>query len=161
MSGDRPLSKRRRRRRLWALVGVLVLAGALAGFVVLRTSGRLAPALQVTVTIRNTGSVPLRGLSLDQRGGSGHALVPVIGAGETLSVRLSDDEHVGLSGIDLVDDVTGRNYALPPASFTGSLHGTVDVRVSRSSDTSPLEGRARCSTDAPAGKQGWKTLATD
>jgi hypothetical protein len=138
-----------------------VLAGVLAGFIVLETSSCLSPALEVTVSIRNTGSAPLRGLSLDQRGGGGHALVPTVGAGKTVSVQLSNDEHVGISGVDLVDDITGRNYALPPSTFEGSLRGTIDVQASRTGESAPLEGRARCSTDAPGGRQGWTKLTPD
>ncbi len=161
MSAEGSSSRRRRRRRFQALTGALLLAAALAGFVALKASGCLVPALHVTVMVRNTGTVPLGGLSLDQRDGGGHALIPTVDAGKTVIVVVSDDEKVGVSGIDLVDDVTGRNYALPPASYEGSLHGTIDVEASRASAGAVLKGRARSSTDSGADPKGWEPLRED
>jgi hypothetical protein len=161
VSSDGPGRRRRRRRRLWALIGALLLAAALAGFIVLKASGCLAPALHVTVSVRNTGTVPLRGLSLDQRDGGGHALIPTVDAGKTVVVVVSNDEKVGVSGIDLVDDVTGRNYALPPTSYEGSLQGTIDVEASRASSDTGLRGCARSTTDSGADPKGWEPLHED
>jgi hypothetical protein len=159
VSAEGPSGRRRRRRRLWALVGALVLAGTLAGFITANVTGCTTPALHVSVTLRNTGTLPLSGLSLDQRDGGGHAVIPVAGPGTTVSVTLTNDEKVGASGIDLVDDVTGRNYALPPASYQGSLRGTIDVEASRPSAAAGLQGRARSRTDS--GAQGWRPLRED
>ena len=121
----------------------------------------LAPPLHVTVTVRNTGTLPLRALSLDQRDGGGHALIPTVDAGKTATVTLSNDEKVGVSGIDLVDDVMGRNYALPPASYKGSLRGTIDVGVSRASSDAGLRGSARSTTDSGSDPSGWQPLRPD
>jgi hypothetical protein len=161
VSSAGPISRRRRRRRLWLLLCGLLLAVALAGFVVLKASGCLVPALHVTVTVRNTGTVPLTGLRLDQRDGGGHALIPTVAAGDSVTVVVSNDEKVGVSGIDLVDDVTGLNYGLPPARYEGSLHGTIFVEVSKASADARLNGRARSSTGSGADPKGWEPLRED
>jgi hypothetical protein len=161
VASEGPSSRRRRRRRLWTLVGALLLAAVLAGFILLKASGCLTPALSVTVSVRNTGTVPLRGLSLDQRDGGGHALIPVVDVGKTVVVILRNDEKVGVSGIDLVDDVTGRNYALPPTTYEGTLRGSIDVEVGRRGREAALEGRARSSTDAGADPKTWEPLHED
>ena len=124
------LSRRRRRRRLGS-AAVLIVVAALASYLLLRAQGCFTPPLQVTVTIHNGGSTPLDSLSLDQVDGAGHTVVPGVAAGATVTVRVAADDKFRESRLDLVDDATGRNYALPPYHFKGSLHGTIGVDVSR------------------------------
>jgi hypothetical protein len=143
---------------MWALAGGLILAATLASFAVLELSGCLSPRLDVTVTVRNLGSRPLGGLSLDQEDGPGHALVPVVAPGSTVSVLLTSDDPFGESAIHLVDDVSGRDYALPPFYFENALRGTIDVEVERSAPGAGITGRARCSTSYPGGVQAWGGL---
>lgn len=71
------------------------------------------------------------------------------------------DDRFRESRLDLVDDATGRNYGLPPAGFDGSLHGTVEVEVSRAGPGAGLEGRARSHTDSGADPRGWQLLRLD
>jgi hypothetical protein len=155
------LSRRRRRRRLWVLMAVLVMLAALASYMVLRAQGCFTPRLDVTVTVHNVGAASLGGLSIDQVDGAGHAIVPDIAAGATVTVRLSADDRFRASRLDLVDDATGRNYGLPPDSFDGSLHGTIEVEVSRAGPGAGLEGRARSHTDSGADPRGWQQLRPD
>ncbi len=155
------MSRRRRRRRLWVLIAVLVLLAALAAHLVLRAQGCFTPRLDVTVTVHNGGAESLDSLSIDQVDGAGHAIVPDVAAGATVTVRLSADDKFGESRLDLVDDATGRNYGLPPDSFNGSLHGTVEVEVSRAGPGAGLEGRARSHTDSGADPRGWQPLRPD
>jgi hypothetical protein len=155
------LSRRRRRRRLWVLVAVLIVVAALATYLVLRAQGCFTPPLQVTVTIHNGGSTPLDSLSLDQVDGAGHAVVPRVAVGATVTVQVAADDKFRESRLDLVDDATGRNYALPPYHFKGSLHGTITVDVSRAGPGARLEGRARSHTDSEADPSGWQPLRAD
>jgi hypothetical protein len=155
------LSRRRRRRRLWALIAVLVVAAALVAYLVLRAQGCFAPPLQVTVTVHNGGSTPLDSLSLDQVDGAGHAVVPRVAAGATVTVQVAADDKFRESRLDLVDDATGRNYALPPYHFKGSLHGTIAVDVSRAGPGAGLEGRVRSHTDSGTDPSGWQPLRVD
>ena len=152
---------RRRRLRLWATVAVVVLAAALGVYLWLSVSGRLSPGLDVTVTLRNTGAVPIRGLSIDQRDGAGHSVVPTVAPGQTVSVVVTNDEHVTMGGLDLVDDLTGRNYALPPHQTHGTLRGAIDVEVMRATAAGTLSGRARSRTDSGADPAGWEPLRED
>ncbi len=154
------LDKRRRRRRLWLLAAALVVAG-LTTYLVLRVQGCFTPPLQVTVTVLNTGSSSIDSLSIDQVDGAAHAIVPAIAAGATVTVQVGADDKFRESKLDLVDDATGRNYALPPYHFSGSLHGTVDVEVSRAGPGAGLEGRARSQTDSGADPSGWQPLRAD
>jgi len=153
------LSRRRRRRRLWASAAVLVVLAALATCLVLRAQGCFTPRLDVTVTVHNIGTTSLDGLSIDQVDGAGHAIVAAVFPGATVKVRVTADDKFRQSRLDLVDDATGRNYGLPPDSFAGSLHGTVEVEVSRSS--AALEGRARSHTDSDADPRSWQPLRPD
>ena len=155
------LSRRRRRRRLWGLVAVLIFVAALATCLVLRGQGCFTPPLQVTVTIHNGGSAPLGSLSLDQVDGAGHAVVPRVAAGATVTVQVTADDKFRESRLDLVDDATGRNYALPPYHFEGSLHGTIAVDVSRAGPGAGLEGRVRSHTDSGSDPSGWQPLRAD
>jgi hypothetical protein len=155
------LSRRRRRRRLWVIVAVLIVVATLATYLVLRAQGCFTPPLQVTVTIHNRGSTPLDSLSLDQVDGAGHALVPGVAAGATVTVQVTSDDKFRESSLDLVDDATGRNYALPPSHFKGSLHGTIAVDVSRAGPGAGLEGRARSHTDSGLDPSGWQPLRAD
>jgi hypothetical protein len=157
-AGSRSL---RRRRRVWAIVGALIVALALLSFAVLELSGCLAPPLDVTVSVRNVGARPLRGLSLDQVDGPGHSVVPTVPPGSVVLVKLSSDDAFGESTIDLVDDLTGHNYGLPPFYFEDALHGSIDVEAARSAPGGEVVGRARCSVDYPAGVQGWTKLKRD
>jgi hypothetical protein len=115
----------------------------------------------VTIAIHNTGDVALDSLSVDQIDGPGHVLVPSVKPGATVSVTLSVDDHFGKSHLDLVDDATGRNYSLPPHEFDGSLHGTIDLQVSRAGQGAELKGRARSTTDSGADPKGWEPLRED
>ena len=155
------LSRRRRRRRLWAFAAVLVVAAALATYLVLRAQGCFTPPLQVTVAVHNGGSAPLDSLSLDQVDGAAHPVVPRVAAGATVTVQVVADDKFRESRLDLVDDATGRNYALPPYGFNGSLHGVVDVDVARAGPGAGLEGRARSHTDSGADPSGWQPLRAD
>ena len=152
------LSRRRRRRRLWFLAAALVLV-ALATYLVLRAQGCFTPRLDVTVTVHNTGTTSLGSLSIDQVDGAGHAIVPDVAPGATVTVRLTGDDKFRRSRLDLVDDATGRNYGLPPDSFAGSLHGTVEVEAGRAG--ARLEGRARSHTDSGADPCNWQPLRPD
>jgi hypothetical protein len=158
---SRRLSRRRRRRRLWVLIAVLVVLAALVAYLVLRAQGCFAPPLSVTVTVRNVGAAPLDSLSIDQVSGAGHAVVPRVAAGATVTVQVRADDQFRQSRLDLVDDATGRNYALPPSSFDSVLHGTIDVEVSRAGPGSGLVGRARSHTDSGADPSGWQPLRLD
>ena len=100
-------------------------------------------------------------MSIDQVDGPGHVLVPSVRPGATVSVTLSVDDRFGKSHLDLVDDATGRNYSLPPHQFDGSLHGTIDVEVSRAGQGAALDGRARSHTDSGADPPGWEPLRED
>ena len=131
---------------------------ALATYLV---QGCFTPPLQVTVTVHNGGSTPLDSLSLDQVDGAGHAVVPGVAAGATVTVQLTTDDKFRESRLDLVDDATGRNYALPPDHFRGSLHGTIAVDVSRAGPGAGLAGRARSHTDSGADPSGWQPLRAD
>jgi hypothetical protein len=155
------LSRHRRRRRLWALAAALVVVAALLTYLVLRAQGCFTPPLQVTVTVHNRGTVPLDSLSLDQVDGAAHAVVPRVAAGATVTVQVVADDKFRASRLDLVDDATGHNYALPPYDFNGSLHGTVDVDVSRAGPGAGLEGRARSHTDSGSDPSGWQPLRVD
>ena len=155
------LSRRRRRRRLWVLIAVLVLLATLATYLVLRAQGCFTPRLDVTVTVHNIGTTPLDGLSLDQVDGAGHAVVPSVAVGATVTVQVAADDKFRESRLDLVDDATGRNYALPPYHFKRSLHGTIAVDVSRAGPGAGLEGRARSHTDSGADPRGWQPLRAD
>ena len=155
------LTRRRRRRRLWVLAAVLVVAAAFLTYLVLRAQGCFTPPLQVTVTVHNGGASPLDSLSLDQVDGAGHAVVPRVAAGTTVTVQVVADDKFRESRLDLVDDATGRNYALPPYHFDGSLHGTVDVDVSRVEPGARLVGRARSHTDSGSDPGGWQPLRAD
>jgi hypothetical protein len=75
-----------------------------------------------------------------------------------VDVRVVCDDPFGESGLDLVDDVTGRDYALPPGYFENSLRGTVEVEARRASPAGPLEGRARSHTDWFADQGRWELL---
>ena len=155
------LSRRRRRRRLWILGAVLVLLAALAIYLVLRGQGCFTPRLDVAVTVHNIGTTSLDSLSIDQVDGAGHAIVPDVAPGATVTVRLTADDKFRQSRLDLVDDATGRNYGLPPDSFAGSLHGTVEVEVSRAGAGAGLEGRAWSHTDSGADPRSWQPLRPD
>ena len=155
------LSRRRRRRRLWILAAVLVLLATLSTYLVLRAQGCLTPRLDVTVIVRNIATTSLDGLSIDQVDGAGHAIVPDVAPGATVTVRLTADDRFRQSRLDLVDDATGRNYGLPPDSFADSLHGTVEVEVSRAGAGARLEGRARSHTDSGADPGSWQPLRPD
>jgi len=155
------LSRRRRRRRLWALAAALVVVAVLVAYLVLRAQGCFTPPLQVTVSIHNGGAAPLDSLSLDQVDGAAHAVVPRVAAGATVTVEVVADDKFRESRLDLVDDATGRNYALPPRDFNGSLHGTVSVDVSRAGPGAGLEGRARSHTDSGSDPSGWVPLRAD
>ena len=155
------MSRHRRRRRLWPLVVALVVVAALVTYLVLRAQGCFTPPLQVTVTVHNGGTAPLDSLSIDQVDGAAHAVVPRVAAGATVTVQVVADDKFRGSRLDLVDDATGRNYALPPYDFTGSLHGTVDVDVSRARTGAGLDGRARSHTDSGSDPSGWQPLRAD
>ena len=155
------MSRHRRRRRLWPLVVALVVVAALVTYLVLRAQGCFTPPLQVTVTVHNGGTAPLDSLSLDQVDGPAHAVVPRVAAGATVTVQVVADDKFRGSRLDLVDDATGRNYALPPYDFNGSLHGTVDVDISRAGLGAGLEGRARSHTDSGSDPRGWRPLRAD
>jgi hypothetical protein len=155
------LSRARRRRRLWLplLLAVIV---ALVTYLVLHAAGCFAaPPLDVTVVIHNTGAAALTSLSLDQVDGPAHAIVPAIAAGASVTVRVKADDTFRGSKLDLVDDATGRNYALPPYHFKDSLHGTIEVEASRPGSGAALEGRARSHTDSGADPRGWEPLHPD
>ncbi len=143
------------------LAATLVLAAALVTYAVLRAEGYFTPPLQVTVTVHNGGSSPLDSLSLDQVDGAGHTVVPAVAAGAAVTVQIVADDKFRESRLDLVDDATGRNYALPPYSFKGQLHGTVVVDVSRAGAGAGLEGRARSRTDSGSDPSGWQPLRVD
>ena len=148
------------RRRFWvALVGVAV--AALAVYVGLRALGCGTTPLDVTVTVHNVGKEPLAGLSVDQVDGPGHIVIPTVAPGATAKVVVTADDRFGESHLDLVDDVTGRNYSLPPHQFDGRLHGTIDVEASRAGGGAALDGRARSSTDSGADPKGWEPLRED
>ena len=155
------MSRHRRRRRLWPLVVALVVVAALVTYLVLRAQGCFTPPLQVTVTVHNGGTAPLDSLSIDQVDGAAHAVVPRVAAGATVTVQVVADDKFRGSRLDLVDDATGRNYALPPYDFNGSLHGTVDVDISRAGLGAGLEGRARSHTDSGSDPSGWVPLRAD
>jgi hypothetical protein len=155
------LSRRRRRRRLWALIATLVALAGLVAYLVLRAQGCFTPRLAVTITVHNRGTIPLDSLSIDQVDGAGHAIVPGVAAGATVSVRVEADDKFRTSRLDLVDDATGRNYGLPPGSFVGALHGTIEIEVSRAAAGSELQGRARSRTDSGADPPGWQPLRVD
>jgi len=155
------MSRHRRRRRLWPLVVALVVVAALVTYLVLRAQGCFTPPLQVTVTVHNGGTAPLDSLSIDQVDGAAHAVVPRVAAGATVTVQVVADDKFRGSRLDLVDDATGRNYALPPYDFNGSLHGTVDVDISRAGLGAGLEGRARSHTDSGSDPRGWRPLRAD
>ena len=86
---------------------------------------------------------------------------PRVAAGATVTVRVTTDDKFRESSLDLVDDATGRNYALPPSDFKGSLHGTIAVDVSRAGPGAGLEGRARSHTDSGSDPSGWQPLRAD
>ena len=155
------MSRHRRRRRLWPLVVALVVVAALVTYLVLRAQGCFTPPLQVTVTVHNGGTAPLDSLSIDQVDGAAHAVVPRVAPDATVTVQVVADDKFRGSRLDLVDDATGRNYALPPYDFNGSLHGTVDVDISRAGLGAGLEGRARSHTDSGSDPRGWRPLRAD
>ncbi len=154
------LNRRRRLRRLWILLVVLALV-ALVIVLGLRALGCFDRPLDVTVTVHNTGTAPLRGLSLDQVDGAAHIVIPLIAAGSSVEVRLVSDDAFRKSHLDLVDDATGRNYSLPPHSLTGRLHGFIYVEVARADTGASLDGRARSETDSGADPRGWEPLRPD
>jgi hypothetical protein len=139
----------------------VVVVAALAVYLALRAQGCFTSPLQVTVTIHNVGAASLDSLSLDQVNGAAHAVVPRVAAGATVTVEVVADDKFRESRLDLVDDATGRNYALPPRDFNGSLHGTVEVEVSRAGPGAGLEGRARSHTDSGSDPSGWQPLRPD
>ena len=147
-----------RRRRVWVLIAVLVLFAALATYLVLRAQGSFAPSLDVAVSVRNTGALPLGGLSVVQYDGTATSSFRSVAPGKTVEVRLVSDDPFGESGIVLVDDATGRNYSLPPGYFENALHGSIDVEADRAAPGADLAGRARCDVDYPGGHQGWTML---
>jgi hypothetical protein len=158
MSGEGAVI-RRRRGFWWWLPVVLILA--LAAYVGLRALSCGPQPVDVTITIHNAGGSVLDALSIDQVNGPGHLIVPRLDPGATVEAAFTVDDHFGVSHLDLVDDETGRNYSLPPHRFDGSLHGTIDVEVSRAGPGERLDGRARSSTDSGADPKGWEPLRED
>jgi len=154
------VSGHRRTRRFWAALFGIALA-ALAVYIGLRALGCGTMPLDVTVTVHNVGKEPLAGLTVDQVDGPGHVIIPTVAPGSTARVVVTADDRFGVSHLDLVDDVTGRNYSLPPHQFDGHLHGTIDVEASRAAGGEALGGRARSSTDSGADPNGWEPLRED
>jgi hypothetical protein len=142
-------------------VAIVIIIVAPAVYFGLRALGCGSTPLEVRITIHNTGEMALDSLSIDQIDGPGHVLVPPVRAGATVTATVAVDDRFGKSHLDLVDDVTGRNYSLPPHEFDGGLHGTIDVEVSRAGEGAQLSGRARSSTDSGADPQGWEPLRED
>ena len=154
------LSRRRRRRRLWILAAVLVLLATLSTYLVLRAQGCLTPRLDVTVIVRNIATTSLDGLSIDQVDGAGHAIVPDVAPGATVTVRLTADDRFRQSRLDLVDDATGR-LRLAARQLRGLIARDGRGGSLARGAGARLERRARSHTDSGADPGSWQPLRPD
>jgi hypothetical protein len=152
------VSERHGHGRMWFGISIAMLVIAVIVLLLLRAAGCFSARLDVAVHVRNVGSLELRGLSLDQEDGPGHVVIPPVAPGRTVEVRLRSGAKFGDSAIHLVDDVTGRDYVLPPHYFENHLRGTIDVEAQRTAPGAEIIGRARSDTGTSGESSGWQSL---